>query len=68
MAAPEPSPTLEWVVCFGETREVVAGWVSCPFRGSRARVADCLDCRHLTDAPDDRAASRWCSAGEDDAR
>ena len=68
MAAPQPSPALEWVACFGETHEVVSGWVTCPPRGSRMRVAECLDCRYLTDAADDRSASRWCSTGEDDAR
>lgn len=57
----------EWLVCLGTNRDVADGAVDCPASGSRAPVADCLECRHLGNLSDDRGASRWCATGEDAA-
>jgi hypothetical protein len=37
---------IDWIVCRGETRDVVDGVVACPIQGPM-HVAVCAECRHL---------------------
>ena len=37
---------IEWIVCRGETRDVVEGIVDCPGQGVIG-VTECTHCRHL---------------------
>lgn len=59
-AAIEPPPGLAWVVCFGATLPVLGGRVSCPLQDGTVPVGDCLDCRHLSAAADERTPDRDC--------
>lgn len=58
---------LDWIVCLGAERHVADGYVLCPggageSGGLHVNVDDCLNCRHLMAAANDRTPSDACSA------
>jgi hypothetical protein len=59
-----PDVDQDWIVCCGETREVVDGRVSCPRAGGDpVAVEDCAACRFLTWRHDERDARPPCTIG-----
>jgi hypothetical protein len=62
MTPREAAPVEEdWVVCMGETREVLNGRVMCPRSGGgRVPVEECSSCRFLAWRHDERDARFPC--------
>jgi hypothetical protein len=55
----------DWIVCFGETREVADGRVLCPrARGLSVPVESCASCHFLAWQHDERDARSPCTTGD----
>ena len=52
-----------WIVCAGQTRDVINGLVSCPLLGPVA-LSDCLGCHLLVTVARERDVRRACSVAE----
>jgi hypothetical protein len=50
---------VEWIVCAGRTRSVLAGEVQCPRLG-QIGPSVCFECRHLMATSAERASATWC--------
>jgi hypothetical protein len=64
MTSPELSTDqgTDWIVCYGETRDVSAGLVACPRRASRPLSSDeCDGCHLLSWRADDRHRGTQCA-------
>ena len=64
MTHERPASDPEWVVCLGVHRDVAPDGVRCPRTRSAIAVTECLACRHLAAAADERGSAEWCTTGE----